>query len=217
MAVGLLRAAQLPWAEITPAKGTLVVVTFDESDFEATFTAGKRSTYDGPNQIYTVLLGDMLEPAFRQEDYKHYSLLRTIERNFNLGRRYARTTFNASWFQFLEGREFRWEPAPPSPFTGAGCLAAAVEAQAPAIGVELITGKLPARHGVQLCPDGKAAAGAVPALMDDVANVLPPRSILECFDKHRGSDDANGRGPNRNLGADRTANSRSLSQRTCLQ
>jgi hypothetical protein len=105
-------------------KGTLVVVTFDESDFEADFTAGKRSTYDGPNQIYTVLLGDMLEPAFREEGYNHYSLLRTIERNFNL-ETLGKNDFNASWFQFLWGREFRWEPAPPSPFTGAGCLAAA--------------------------------------------------------------------------------------------
>jgi Phosphoesterase family len=105
-------------------KGTLVVVTFDESDFEATWTAGKLSTYDGPNQIYTVLLGDMLKPAFREEGYNHYSLLRTIEQNFNL-ETLGKNDFNASWFQFLWGREFRWEPAPPSPFTGAGSMAAA--------------------------------------------------------------------------------------------
>jgi hypothetical protein len=105
-------------------KGTLVVVTFDESDFEATWTAGKLSTYDGPNQIYTVLLGDMLTPAFREEGYNHYSLLRTIEQNFNLGT-LEKNDFNASWFQFLWGREFRWEPAGPSPFTGAGSMAAA--------------------------------------------------------------------------------------------
>jgi hypothetical protein len=105
-------------------KGTLVVVTFDESDFEATWTAGQVSTYDGPNQIYTVLLGDMLQPAFREEGYNHYSLLRTIEQNFNLGTLGA-NDFGANWFQFLWGREFRWEPAPPSPFTGAGSLAAA--------------------------------------------------------------------------------------------
>lgn len=105
-------------------KRTLVVVTFDESDFEATWTAGKLSTYDGPNQIYTVLLGDMLTPAFREEGYNHYSLLRTIEKNFNLGT-LGKNDFGANWFQFLWGREFRWQPAPPSPFTGAGCMAAA--------------------------------------------------------------------------------------------
>jgi hypothetical protein len=105
-------------------KGTLVVVTFDESDFEATWTAGQVSTYDGPNQIYTVLLGDMLEPGFREEGYNHYSLLRTNEQNFNLGT-LGKNDFNASWFQFLWGREFHWEPAPPSPFTGAGSMAAA--------------------------------------------------------------------------------------------
>jgi Phosphoesterase family len=105
-------------------KGTLVVVTFDESDFEATWTAGKVSTYDGPNQIYTVLLGDMLKPAFREEGYNHYSLLRTIEQNFNLDS-LGKNDFGANWFQFLWGREFRWEPAPPSPFTGAGSMAAA--------------------------------------------------------------------------------------------
>ena len=50
--------------------------------------------------------------------------------------------------------------------------------------VELITGKLPAQHGLQLCSDGKAAAQATLILMDDVANALPPRSILECFEKY---------------------------------
>jgi hypothetical protein len=101
-----------------------VVVTFDESDFEATWTAGNVSTYDGPNQIYTVLLGDMLEPAFREEGYNHYSLLRTVEQNFNL-ETLGKNDFGANWFQFLWGREFRWEPAGPSPFIGAGSMAAA--------------------------------------------------------------------------------------------
>lgn len=113
-----------PGPESHLPKGTLVVVTFDESDFEATWTAGKLSTYDGPNQIYTVLLGDMVEPGFREEGYNHYSLLRTIEKNFDLDT-LGKNDFNASWFQFLWGREFRWEPAAPSPFTGTGAIAAA--------------------------------------------------------------------------------------------
>ncbi|HVG62318.1 MAG TPA: hypothetical protein VNA24_27395 [Hyalangium sp.] len=40
-----------------------MVVTFDEADYEAAHEAGNASVYDGPNQIYTVLLGDMIEPG----------------------------------------------------------------------------------------------------------------------------------------------------------
>jgi phosphoesterase family protein len=59
-------------------KGTLVVVTFDES-------GGNED-----NHIYTVFLGDMLKPAKQQdpsvlgERYMHYNVLRTIEDNFGL-------------------------------------------------------------------------------------------------------------------------------------
>ena len=59
-------------------KGTLVVVTFDES-------GGNQD-----NRIYTVLLGDMVKDADRQDPaalakhYNHYSVLRTIEDNFGL-------------------------------------------------------------------------------------------------------------------------------------
>ena len=35
-------------------EGTLIVITFDEADYDAT---GYDTNYDGPNQIYTVLLG----------------------------------------------------------------------------------------------------------------------------------------------------------------
>lgn len=59
-------------------KGTLVVVTFDES--------GGNSD----NRIYTLFLGDMVKPANQQDPaalgrhYTHYSVLRTIEDNFGL-------------------------------------------------------------------------------------------------------------------------------------
>jgi hypothetical protein len=59
-------------------KGTLVVVTFDES-------GGNED-----NRVYTVLLGDMVKPAAQQDPatlsrhYNHYSILRTIEDNFGL-------------------------------------------------------------------------------------------------------------------------------------
>jgi hypothetical protein len=59
-------------------KGTLVIVTFDES-------GGNED-----NRVYTVLLGDMVKPASQQDPavlekrYNHYSVLRTIEDNFGL-------------------------------------------------------------------------------------------------------------------------------------
>ncbi|HTS37215.1 MAG TPA: alkaline phosphatase family protein [Candidatus Solibacter sp.] len=59
-------------------KGTLVVVTFDES-------GGNED-----NRIYTLFLGDMVKDASQQSAaalsrrYTHYSVLRTIEDNFGL-------------------------------------------------------------------------------------------------------------------------------------
>jgi len=58
--------------------GTLVVVTFDESDHNA------------DNRIYTLFLGDMVKDASQQDPkvlvrrYTHYNVLRTIEDNFGL-------------------------------------------------------------------------------------------------------------------------------------
>lgn len=59
-------------------KGTLVIVTFDES-------GGNED-----NRIFTVFLGDMVKDANQQDPkalarrYTHYSVLRTIEDNFGL-------------------------------------------------------------------------------------------------------------------------------------
>jgi hypothetical protein len=55
-------------------KGTLIVVTFDES------AGGPNDT----NHIYTVFLGDMVKPGTYNENYNHYNVLRTIEDNFGL-------------------------------------------------------------------------------------------------------------------------------------
>jgi Phosphoesterase family len=54
-------------------KGTLVVVTFDESEL-----------FDKTERIYTVFLGDMVKPGEITKTYTHYSVLRTIEDNFGL-------------------------------------------------------------------------------------------------------------------------------------
>ena len=59
-------------------KGTLVIVTFDESD------------RNSDNRIYTLFLGDMVKDATQQDPkvlgrhYTHYNVLRTIEENFGL-------------------------------------------------------------------------------------------------------------------------------------
>lgn len=59
-------------------KGTLVIVTFDESE------------HNSDNRIYTLFLGDMVKEASQQDPkvldryYTHYDVLRTIEDNFGL-------------------------------------------------------------------------------------------------------------------------------------
>ena len=107
--------------------GTLVVVTFDESDFESAFEheQGWSSPYDGPNEIYTVLLGDMIAPGqvIEEEGYNHYSLLRTVEENFALGS-LGKNDAGANWMRFLWGRRFAWGPAKPARLDGSGGLAA---------------------------------------------------------------------------------------------
>ena len=88
---------------------TLVIVTYDEADFESDFDTSQQFKYyyDGPNQIYTVLLGDMIQPGQQSECYNHYSVLKTIEKNFNLGS-LNKNDKDANWFQFLWGRTFTW-------------------------------------------------------------------------------------------------------------
>ena len=72
-------------------KETLVVIIFDES-----------VPYD-ENHVYATLLGDMVKPGTVEADhYNHYSLLRTIEENFELGT-LSRNDLTANWFRFLWG------------------------------------------------------------------------------------------------------------------
>eukprot|EP01127_Copromyxa_protea_P013954 TRINITY_DN3816_c0_g1_i1.p2 TRINITY_DN3816_c0_g1~~TRINITY_DN3816_c0_g1_i1.p2 ORF type:complete len:264 (-),score=57.62 TRINITY_DN3816_c0_g1_i1:56-847(-) len=55
-------------------KGTLIVITWDEDDNKH------------ENHIYTALLGSMITPGTKDDTpYTHYSLLRTVEDNWNLG------------------------------------------------------------------------------------------------------------------------------------
>lgn len=54
--------------------------------------------------------------------------------------------------------------------------------------VELITAKITPPQGNTLCPDGRSAARATLALMNEVAGILPPRTICASFENHGGSD-----------------------------
>lgn len=93
------------YAQSNIPEGTLVVITFDEADYDA---EGYDTNYDGPNQIYTVLLGDMITPGSSIETpYNHYSLLHTIEKNFDLGS-LNKNDKDANWFRFLWGESFDW-------------------------------------------------------------------------------------------------------------
>ncbi|MCP5046386.1 MAG: hypothetical protein GY940_04390, partial [bacterium] len=67
----------------------------------------KKYTYDGPNQIYTVLLGDMIRPGVETEGYNHYSLIKTIEKNFGLTS-LEKNDRDSNWFRFLWGEHFNW-------------------------------------------------------------------------------------------------------------
>ncbi len=64
------------------------------------------------NQVYAALLGDMVEAGTVQsEHYTHFSLLRTVEENFQLDT-LNRMDLNARWFRFLWGLEpliDKWE------------------------------------------------------------------------------------------------------------
>ena len=106
---------------------TLVVVTFDESEYNLDYQTVNNlaNDYDGPNQIYTVLLADGLEPKrVDVEGYNHYSLLKTVERNFGL-ESLGKNDADANWLRFLWNEHFRWSAPHETPIEGAGSLAAA--------------------------------------------------------------------------------------------
>lgn len=101
----LISDPQAAWKQAKVPPGTLIVITFDEADFNAT---GYDTNYDGPNQIYTVLLGDMIEPGtVIDTPCNHYSLIKTVEKNFALGS-LQKNDMGANWFRFLWDQTFQW-------------------------------------------------------------------------------------------------------------
>ncbi|WP_298423723.1 alkaline phosphatase family protein [uncultured Kordia sp.] len=101
----LLTDPQKAWEQSNVRKGTLLVVTFDEADYDAD---GYDTNYDGPNQIYTVLLGDMIQPGtVIDTPYNHYNLIRTVQENFQLNS-LKKNDYGANWFRFLWNESFAW-------------------------------------------------------------------------------------------------------------
>lgn len=118
----LLTDPKMAWANSRVPEGTLIVVTFDEADFDA---VGYDTSYEGPNQVYTVLLGDMIQPGTTYNvPHNHYSLIKTIEKNYGLGD-LGKNDKDANWFRFLWDEKFAWSPATDTQLSGFGDLAVA--------------------------------------------------------------------------------------------
>ena len=120
----LLTDPEAAWRQSKVLAGTLVVVTFDEADYDA---ESYDTNYDGPNQIYTVLLGDMIPPGTIVESpYNHYSLLKTVERNFDTGD-LGKNDRSANWFRFLWRESFSWSDAASTGISGSNPALATLE------------------------------------------------------------------------------------------
>lgn len=110
----VIRDPQKAYAQSRIPPGTLVVVTWDEADYNA---KSYDTNYDGQNQIYTVLLGDMIEPgSVIDTPYNHYNLIKTIQRNFELPS-LGKNDHEASSLRFLWDEQFAWQQAQSTPFT----------------------------------------------------------------------------------------------------
>ena len=78
----------------------MIAITFDE--------AGSDDPLGEANHVFTVLLGDMIKPGtIVDTPFNHYSLLRTIEENFQLGT-LGKNDEYSNWFRFLWNESFAW-------------------------------------------------------------------------------------------------------------
>ena len=118
----LLTDRKAAWEKSSIPTGTLVVVTFDEADYDA---KGFETMYDGPNQIYTVLLGSMIEPGtVDATPYNHYSLVKTCQRNWGLGN-LGKNDRDANCIRALWDESFVWGSPVDTRLSGQGGLALA--------------------------------------------------------------------------------------------
>lgn len=117
----LLEDPNAAYAKSRIPSGTLIMVTFDEADFDA---QGYDTNYDGPNQVLTVLLGDMIVPGSSSEQpLNHYSTMKTIERNFDLGS-LGKNDQTANWVRDLWDEHFIWSGPQASEIICKGALSA---------------------------------------------------------------------------------------------
>jgi hypothetical protein len=101
----LLTDPQKAWKLSKVPKGTLIVITFDEADFNA---VGFDTSYDGPNQVYTVLLGEKIAPGTKIDTpYNHFSLIKTIQKNYGLNS-LNKNDKGANWIRQLWDEKFKW-------------------------------------------------------------------------------------------------------------
>ncbi len=118
----LLTDPQKAWKQSRVPEGTLIVVTFDEADYDA---KGYDTNYDGPNQVYTVLLGDMIAPGTNIDvPFNHYGLIKTVEKNFDLAS-LEKNDQQANWFRFLWQEDWLWGAASDTPISQCKAMAAA--------------------------------------------------------------------------------------------
>ncbi len=117
----LLTDPQTAWEQSSIPPGTAILVTFDEADFDA---SDYDTTYDGPNQVYSVLLGPGIAPgSIDPNSYNHYSMIRTVCRNFGLND-LGKNDVAANPFRSLWNEHFCWSPALDTGATTAAGMAA---------------------------------------------------------------------------------------------
>jgi len=116
----LLEDPAKAYAQSNIPAGTLIVVTFDEADFDAD---DYDTNYDGPNQVYTVLLGDMITPGTSIDvPYNHYSHIKTVQQNYGLAS-LDKNDKASNWFRFLWDEKFAWSDSQASTFESSKALA----------------------------------------------------------------------------------------------
>lgn len=127
----LITNPEAAWEQSNVPPGTLIVVTFDEADFNAT---NYDTNYDGPNQIYTVLLGDMIKPGTQIDTpYNHFSLIKTVQKNFGLAS-LEKNDEAANWLRSLWNEQWQWGAPQTTPLANVGQAIAAT-----ALGDDLLT------------------------------------------------------------------------------
>ncbi len=126
----LLTDPDKAWHQSKVPDGTVIMVTFDEADFDA---RGYDTSYDGPNQVYSVLLGPGITPGSHDPlAYNHYSMIKTVCRNFGLTD-LGKNDRDANSFRSLWKESFGWSPPRTVAAQSTGPIALTVDNGSPLI------------------------------------------------------------------------------------